>query len=76
MSEAAVSVYEQIVEFARDPRCDHLMAAGFAMALMEERSADAWTLIDRERFLSADPAHNEAAYEDVFERSTVDGRFI
>jgi hypothetical protein len=76
MPENADSVYQQIVGFARDPRCDHLMAVGLAMALMEELGEDGWALINRDRFLGADPAHSEDTHWDVVEYSMVDGWLI
>ena len=69
-------VYQQIVEFAQDPRCDHLMAAGFMMALMEELGDEGWTLIDRELFLSADSGHGEEEHWKVLDSSTVGDQFI
>jgi hypothetical protein len=76
MPEKTDSIYHQIVEFARDPRCDHLMAVGLAMALMEKLGEDGWALINRDRFLGADPAHSEDIHWDIVEHSMVDGWFI
>jgi hypothetical protein len=76
MPQNTDSVYQQIVGFARDPRCDHLMAVGLAMALMEDLGEDGWALINRDRFLGADPAHSEDTHWDVVEHSMIDGWFI
>ena len=76
MPKNADSVYQQIVGFARDPRCDHLMAVGLAMALMEKLGKNGLALINRDRFLGADPAHSEDIHWDIVEHSMVDGWFI
>jgi hypothetical protein len=76
MPKNADSVYQQIVGFARDPRCDHLMAVGLAMALMEKLGKNGLALINRDRFLGADPAHSEDTHWDIVEHSMIDGWFI
>ncbi|MBK4717623.1 hypothetical protein JJL56_01955 [Azospirillum sp. YIM DDC1] len=70
------SVFERIVGFAQDPRADHMMAIGFAMAVMEELGPHGWKLIDRERFLRADPGHNEESHWRTIERSMAGKNFI
>ena len=46
------------------------------MALIEELGDEGWTLIDRDQFFGAEPAHDEDAHWSLIQRSIVDGQLV
>lgn len=60
---------DDLLAASADPRADHLMAIGFAMAMLEDGGEESWKLIDRDAFLSAIPEFGEEEYDETVNQS-------
>jgi hypothetical protein len=69
------ATWESIVAFADDPRCDNMMAAGFALSMLARQGWEAPTRFALGEFSNAMPKQATFLYSDTIEASVEDGEF-